>query len=241
MKIGGAYGGATYQVLAEQNQSMKELSTGKRINSAADDAAGASQTQRFEAQTKEFAVKVRNLQSQSAFYQVGDTGLQSISDSLIQMKSLAVSYQNDTLSDSDKRILEKNAEEILKQIDGIASQTEYNTQKTIAEYGVAGLGLEAFSMKDPDVFDKISKAAETVSSKRGDFGSQINGINSQVSRLQVAYENTMAAGSRIEDADMLLSIMKNTTNKIKEEAGVAVSIQQTKISQDRLMSILKND
>lgn len=243
MKITGAYGGASYGNLSVlekgSSKTAKELSTGKKVNAAEDDAAGMSILQKTEAQSKEYSVKIRSLQNEISSYQAGDSGLESMAKNINILKELAVKAGNDTLSDSDKDDIKAQAESILEEIDGLSSSTEVNTKKVLENYSVEKLGLSGASINDSDIIEKLDKALETVVEGRGDFGTKINASGNEAARLAIANENSTAAISKIEDADMLISMMNNTKNKIMQESNNAVNVQ-AKISQQRVLDILKD-
>lgn len=243
MKITGAYGGAAYNLSVSSgdgDKSLKELVSGKKINSAADGASELAISSKLEAQVKEFASKVRNLQTQNSFYQVGDTGLSSIGEDLNSLRELAIQSQNDTYNSDDKNIMQQKADSLLKSINETASGTEFNTQKVVSQFGSGELGLANLALSSEDVIAKIDSALKKVSEKRGEFGSQVSAIGSEITRLRVAQENSVAANSRIEDSDMLLATMNNTRQKIMDDANLAVVSQANKVSQQRVVDILKD-
>lgn len=242
MKITGAYGGASYNLSVQEKESAKsgkELATGKKLNSSADDPAGMAIVQRMEAQSKEYAVKVRNLQNEISSYQVAESGLGQISDNLGELRELAVQSGNGTLSDAEKKAIKAKADNILKDIDNLSKSTEFNTKQVIEKFSSEGLGLVGADIANTDIMDKIDEALKKVSSERSEYGAKINGAGREVAKLTVANENSMAAISKIADADMLLSIMNNTRNNILQEANNAVTAQ-SKISQQRVLDILKD-
>lgn len=239
MKISGAYGGALYNILADKEKSIRELSSGKKLNRASDDAAGLAISQKLEAQSKEFSSKIKNYQTQMSFYQVGDSGLGDISKNINSLRELAVQYNNDTLSESDKNIIKEQAKGILNEIDDIANFTEFNTKKVIDNFNSTNLGLEKSSLFSEGFLEKLDKAMKKLNDKRGEFGSKINQLKSEIAKSRIAYENSVAANSRIEDTDMLLSMLNNTKSQILEESNLAVTAQSN-LSQQRILSILKD-
>lgn len=236
--IGGAYGrGSMLSGLSEK--SARELSSGKKLNSASDNVADSGISQRLEAQEKEFAAKVRNIQNQISSYQVTDSGLGSISDNLGELREMSVQAQNGTLSDSDKEILQGNAKQILEGINETSEGTEFNTQKLLADFTTSDLGVEELQISNDGALKIIDDALKIVREKRGETGAKVNALNSEATRLKVAGENSAAANSRISDADMLVSIMNSTKEQILGEVNIAVTAQSN-LSQERILSILKD-
>ncbi|MGM0508201.1 MAG: flagellin [Fusobacteriota bacterium] len=238
MKITGAYGGANYQVLANQNKSNERLSSGKRINSASDDAAGLSISQKMESQAKGLGVELRNIQTEMSSYQVQDSALETISRDLNQLNELAVQYNNGTLAESDREVLQNQANEILENINTVANETEFNGQQVVSEFNAEGLNLEENPLGE-GALRAIEDAFNQIGEERGNIGSEINSLESQTSRIMVAQENSFAANSRIQDADMLMETLNNTKAKIMDETNQAVNAQQMNMSQNRIMDILK--
>ncbi|BDU49911.1 flagellin [Haliovirga abyssi] len=239
MKISGAYGGALYNILADKDKSMKELSSGKKLNSASDDAAGLGISKKLEAQSKEFAAKIKNYQTQMSFYQVGDSALEQTTDNLNKLRELAVQYNNDTLSDSDKNIIKEQAKQILEDIDTTANSTEFNSKKVVEDFSSNNLGIEKKSLFSEGFLKKLDEALQKVTDKRSEFGSEVNKLQSEVARTRVAHENSVAANSRIEDTDMLASMLNNTKSQILEQSNLAVTAQAN-LSQQRILDILKD-
>ena len=237
MKIAGAYGGANYKVLSEKNKATEKLSTGKKLNKAADNIANISISQRLESQTNVIGKELENMQNQISSYQVSDSGLENISENINDLKELSVKYNNGTLTENDKEILQNQANEILKNINETANGTEFNTKKVISEFNTEELGLSE-NLLGAGALDSLEKAGEVVNQKRGEVSGKVNSAEAETLKLQVAQENSLAASSRIEDADMLIETLNNTTAKILEESNLAVTAQ-SRLSQERIMDILK--
>lgn len=237
--IGGAYGRSGMNLSGTSEKTARELSSGKKLNSASDNVADLGISQRLEMQEKEFSAKVRNIQNQISSYQIIDSGLGSITENLGELKELAVQAQNGTLTDSDLEILQGNASQILAGIEDTAEGTEFNTQKLISEFTTSNLGIESLKLNNEGALKQIDDALKKVLDKRGETGAKVSSLNSETMRLKVAKENSIAANSRISDADMLLAIMNNTKETILGEAKNAVSAQSN-LSQERILTILKD-
>ncbi len=195
--------------------------------------------QKLESKTKEYAVQIKNLQSDISSYQTADSGLQVISDNIGALRELSVKYKNDTLSADERSSIEAEAESILSDIDKSASDTQYNTGKLLTNYSAEDLGLRDVSLSDEGMTEKLDSALKNISNGRTDLGAKIKSSEEEAIKLTVANENSAAASSKIVDADMLLSMMDNTKNKILQEADTAVNAQAL-ISQQRAMDVLKD-
>ena len=106
--------------------SIQRLSSGFRINSAADDAAGMAVSTGLRAQLGGFKVALRNANDGVAILNTAEGGMQSISDNLIRMRELAVQAANDSLTDDERGYVQTEFADILSEIDRISEVTEYN-------------------------------------------------------------------------------------------------------------------
>jgi len=118
--------------------SMQRLSSGLRINSAKDDAAGLAIAQRMSAQVKGMNVAIRNANDGISLAQTADGALSHVSDSLQRMRELAVQARNSTNSSSDKDSLNKEFAQLQSEISRVLGGTTFN--------GKAMLGADATQM-----------------------------------------------------------------------------------------------
>ena len=118
---------------AELKTAMERLSSGKRINSAADDAAGFAIAERMTSQLLGLNQGIKNVADAQSMLAVAEGGLQSITDILQRTRELEVQYLNDTNSDSDRAYLKEEAAALLAEIDRIAKQTSFNGQALLAD------------------------------------------------------------------------------------------------------------
>jgi flagellin len=117
----------------EKNSSnaIEKLSSGLRINKAADDAAGLAISEKMRAQIRGLSQAARNVQDGISLLHVAEGGISSITDSLQRMRELVVQGANDTYTNSDRECLQQEIEQLKKNIDGIANNTEFNTIKIL--------------------------------------------------------------------------------------------------------------
>ncbi len=108
------------------NKSMEKLSSGSRINRAADDAAGLSISEKMRSQIRGLTQATRNAQDGVSFLQTAEGALNEVSDMLVRMKELAVQVQNGTYSDEDKANIGAEMEALGKAITGIYVNTKFN-------------------------------------------------------------------------------------------------------------------
>jgi len=122
----------------ELSEAMERLSTGKKINSAADDAAGFAIAESMTAQIRGLTMATKNASDALGLLRVVENATNDVTDMLQRIRSLAVQAQSDTNSSSDKEYLQKEAEALFKEIDRVSSDTSYNN--------VAYLGTGAASV-----------------------------------------------------------------------------------------------
>ncbi len=128
-------------------ESISRLSSGVRIDSAADNAAGMAVSENMRAQLKGFKQAMRNANDGVAVLQTAESGYQSISDLLIRMRELAVQAANDSLSDTERGFLETEFEDLIEEIDRVSSVVEYNGIKLLdGTAGAAGNGQMTFQV-----------------------------------------------------------------------------------------------
>lgn len=108
------------------NQSMAELSTGKRINSAADDAAGLAMGNKMTAQIKSLDMAIRNANDGISMLQTADGATTTLTSMLVRMSELAIQSTNDTNSDDNRTDLHKEFQEIQSEMGNILKNTEWN-------------------------------------------------------------------------------------------------------------------
>ena len=118
---------AMRQTESAMGDAMERLSTGSRINSASDDAAGSAIASKMEAQTRSLAVAVRNANDAISLTQTAEGALGEVEDILQRIRELAVQSGNSTLNASDRVQLQAEADALTAEIDAIASQTNFNS------------------------------------------------------------------------------------------------------------------
>lgn len=122
----------TYRQLSLNNttlaKSLEKLSSGLRINRAADDAAGLAISEKMRAQIRGLEMAQRNAQDGISLIQTAEGALQEVHSILQRMRELAVQAANDTYTDEDRKELQKELNQLIDEIDRIGDNTEFNTQ-----------------------------------------------------------------------------------------------------------------
>lgn len=245
---------------AKMDQAMNRLSSGKRINSAADDAAGLAIATRMRAKESGLGVAARNTQDGISAAQTAESGLNSISNILVRMRDLAVQSANGTNSTDDRTALDKEYTALKTQIDYIATNTEFNGTKlldgsatsikvksaddstagtidiTLAKSDAATLTLAsgidgADETKANTAIGQIDVALKTVAQNRADLGATLNRLDYNVENVNAQATSMSASASQIQDADMAKEMSEMTKYKILSEAGVSMLSQANQSAQ----------
>ena len=234
---------------------FRRLSTGLRISTAADDAAGLAISERFRAQIRSTNQAIRNAQDGISLTQTGEGALNEVSNILIRMRELAIQASNGTVSPADRDTLQQEFGDLINEIDRIAQSTTFNGVALLNSNGAAitfqvGTGVSAgidtiqlstsntmastlglFSLDigstgAPSVaITAVDGAINAVSSIRGQFGAAQNRLSATIANLQIQAENTSAAESRIRDVDVAVETASLTRNSILQQAAISILSQ----------------
>lgn len=228
------------------NKSMERISTGYRINRAADDPAGLAISEKMRAQIRGLGQAARNIQDGISLLQTAEGALNETHSILQRMRELSVQSANDTLTDNDRSQLALEFDELKKEISRIASDTEFNTKTlldgsqsslkiqagantgqqielTIGNMGASAIGVDSLSISTRDgannAIGELDKAITKVSNERSRMGAYTNRLEHAYNNAVNMEENLTAAESRIRDADIAKEIMAMTKANILMQAG----------------------
>jgi len=230
---------------------FSRLSSGLRIATAADDAAGLGISERMRSQIRSFSAAGRNAQDGVSLAQTADGAMQEIGNNLGRMRELAVQASNGTLTTGDRATLDNEFQELISEIDRIATQTAFNgvslldgTTATVGiQVGVNSGQTISMNMTDVDAaalaltgdvtsaanagtaLGVLDTAINSVSTGRGLIGAGINRMNSAIQSIASARENLSAAESRIRDVDVAMETADLSRNSIMQQAAVSVLAQ----------------
>src|SRR5690348_3331263 len=113
------------------SKAVQQLSSGLRINSASDDAAGLAISQKLKTQISGFDQGGRNAQDAISMIQTGESALNTTESILQRMRQLSVQAANDTYTTQDRQNIQKEVNQLISEIDRIAQQTDFNTKKLL--------------------------------------------------------------------------------------------------------------
>jgi flagellin len=214
-----------YNTNAAAAKSMEKLSSGKRINRAADDAAGLSISEKMRAQIRQLNQSVRNSQNQISMIQTAEGALDEVSNMLVRLTELAEQLNDTTLASADQNNLKLEMTSLGSAITNIYTNTTFNGTTVLGTAVTVGASSSAAS---------IAAAITTVNGQRSAFGATQNKLESVVRNTKTMAENLQAAESRIRDADMAEEMSNFTKNNILIQAGTAMLAQANQAPQNVL-------
>lgn len=246
------------------NKSLERLSSGLRINRAADDAAGLAIAEGFRSVANAARVSQRNAQDGINLVQTAEGALSETVNILQRMRELAVQAANGTNSADNRDDLDLEVDQLLLQMDDIATNTEFNgvflldgTTPTITlqvgaragqtiditltapafagSLGVAGVNLTgADGTNASAALAPIDAALGTVNEMRSILGASQNRLEFTINVLGIQEENSLSSESFIRDADIALETIAFTRNQILVSSGTSVLAQANIIPQTAL-------
>ena len=205
------------------HQSISRLSSGTRVNSAADNAAGMAVSENMRAQLKGFQQAMKNANDGVAVLQTAESGYQSISDLLVRMRELAVQSANDSVSDTERGYLDTEFQDLISEIDRISNVVEYNGIHLLdGTSGSAGDGTMVFQVGTRDsADDRIQIKLQTQNASA--LAVDTDAINTQV-----------AAQSAITAIDEALELLST------DRAQIGSTINTLNVAVDGLASSIEN-
>ncbi|MBL8754072.1 MAG: flagellin FliC [Planctomycetes bacterium] len=233
----------------------RRLSTGLRISTASDDAAGLAISERFRAQIRSTGQAIRNAQDGISLTQTGEGALNEVSSILIRMRELSIQASNGTVSSADRTTLDQEFSDLINEIDRIAQSTTFNgvrlldgTGSTITFQVGTGTtsGIDTIQLSTSNTLastlglstldigasgnptlavTQLDTAINAVSRVRGQFGAAQNRLATTVANLQIQAENLSAAESRIRDVDVAVETSALTRNSILQQAAISILAQ----------------
>ena len=233
-------------------KSMQRLSSGYRINSAADDAAGLAISEKLRAQIGGLQQAQRNAQDAVSLVQTGEGAMNEVHAMLQRVRDLAVQYNNGTLSTSDKAAITAEVSQLSAEIAKIASDTKFNGIQLLSGGGTITfqvganqgetLSVSAVSLTTDvpgTIFDfgatasisSIDDAIDKVATDRATFGAVQNRLEHTMNNLATYEENLTESESRIRDVDMASEMVNFTKDQVLQQAGTSMLAQANQAPQ----------
>ncbi|MDZ3831828.1 MAG: flagellin [Sphingopyxis sp.] len=249
-----------------QSQAMERLSSGKRINSAKDDAAGLAIATRMDAAARGLTQAIRNANDGISLAQTADSAAGNISNILVRMRDLAMQASNGTLGDDDRSAIQTEVDALISQIGDVATRTTFNGNTllngsvsagfdiqtglddgqvvniTIADLQASALGVASLDFSTATgasgALSTLDTAIQTVATERANLGAQQNRLSSAVDNLTSTVTNLSESKSRIEDTDFSAESTKLAAAGILAQASTAM-LAQANQSQQGVMNLLR--
>ena len=236
------------------SKSMEKLSSGLRINRAADDAAGLAISEKMRAQIRGIARAHQNALDGISMVQTGEGALNEVHSILQRVRELAVQYNNGTLSASDKTAITTEIAQLSSEVSRIVSTTGFNginllsgnvpvTFQVGANAGetivlsAANLGgtyfqsvFTGFDAQSADI-TAINTAISSIADVRATFGAAQNRLEHTINNLATYEENLTASESRIRDVDVAQEMVNLTKLQILAQSGNAMLTQANQLPQ----------
>ena len=249
------------------SKSIDRLSTGKRINSAADDAAGNAIATRMTSQVRGLNQAVRNSNDGISLAQTAEGGMNEIVNMMQRMRELAVQSASGTLGDSDRDNLQTEVTALKAQIDEVAGKTNFNgvsllntagpvaiqtgmnsgdtVNIALANVTTTGLGINTVDIGslagtgDPGAaLDDIDAALDIITTAQAGLGASQNRLQATVSSLVNRATNLSEARSRIQDANFSEESTNLAKAQILSQASTAM-LAQANQSQQGVLSLIR--
>ena len=246
-----------------QAKSTEKLSSGYKINRAADDAAGLAISEKMRRQVRGLTQASANAQDGISCVQTAEGALTEVHDMLQRMNTLANQASNDTMTSADRGYLDQEVQALVSEIDRVASTTTFNEQNllngsfsgknlqvgaeagqfigiSISAMNASQIGLSGVSVAGSDntaaqsAITSIKSALASVSSQRADLGAVQNRLEHTIKNLDNVVENTTAAESQIRDTDMASEMVAFSNNNILAQAGTSMLAQANQSNQNVL-------
>lgn len=235
---------------------LERLSSGLRVNSARDDAAGLAVAQRMEADARGLTVAMRNASDGISFGQTADGALSTSADMLQRMRELAVQSLNGTISDTERGYLNSEFSQLQTEMTRLQGAAKLNNQSVFGTFSfqigaaAADSMTATFSSVAAPTGDistaatasaaiaAIDTALNSVASNRSTVGAVMGRLDFTIQQLETARENQYAAQSRIMDADFAAETANLSRAQILQQSGTAMVAQANAVPQN-VLSLLQ--
>jgi flagellin len=241
--------GTTYDSLA---QSIERLSSGLRINSAKDDAAGLAVRDLMRADIAVMKQGARNASDGISMLQTMEGAMSTIDQMLVRMKELAEQAATGSYSTSQRSIMNNEYQQLMLEITRISGDTKFNAVHLIDSAGTANAATIHFGVGSSITVNSVNVTSSALGiasttlttaanaqaalnavgtaiarkdSARASMGYMMNRLQSTFSVLNIQAENMMASESRISDVDIATEMATLTRNQVLSQAGVAMLSQ----------------
>ncbi|MEZ2350608.1 flagellin domain-containing protein [Caballeronia sp. RCC_10] len=246
------------------SSAINRLSSGKRINSAADDAAGLAISTSMKSYTNALNQSVSNANNAVSMLQTASSGLSSITDNLQRIRQLAVQASDGSLSTNDRAKIDAEVQQRIGEITRVGTDTTFNGVKVLD--GTAGAAVDfqvgatagqkltldlsndystvltagtdtvagANATAAQALMTKVDTTLDSINTQQATFGAQLNRFQSAISDLQSQSTNLSAASAQITDADFAQETANLSKGQVLQQAGISVLAQANSMPQQVL-------
>ncbi|OZG73132.1 flagellin-like protein [Hahella sp. CCB-MM4] len=235
------------------NQRFEQISSGNRINSAADDPAGLAITNRFDARIGGFNVAIRNAGDGISYTQLASGALGQVTDNLQRIRELSLQAANGTLSDRDRQALQQEAGQLAESTQQILEKTNFNGVSVFTnedaqtfqtgenagdEVSIQGgnildqlnqLGLDELDISTQEgavnALSVIDDSFSVINERNAEFGAVANRFEATIAQAETSRVNAAEARSRIADTDIAEAASSLISEQIRNQAQIAVRAQ----------------
>jgi flagellin len=240
--------------------SFQRLSSGFRVNSAADDAAGLAISESMKSQIRSYSVAQRNASDASSMAQTAEGALGDLHDIMGRMRELAVQSSNGSLGTTDRGYISTEFQALQSEVTRIQDSAKFNGKLLINATATSvtfqvglnntasdqiavtfgGVNLATITGNGTDLstatgalnsLATIDTAIQNISTARSNFGTAMNRMDFATSNIQTMQLNITAANSRIRDVDVASETANLSRNQVLTQAGTAVLAQANQIPQ----------
>jgi flagellin len=245
----------------QESSALSKLSSGSRITSASDDAAGLAISTRISSDITTLQQAATNASQATSILQTADGGASNISDILARMKSLASESASGTVTDSSRVYINSEFSQLTSEIDSISSGTRYSGTSllngasafssgvsvlvgssatdtitiTLASLTSTALGVNALAVDTlagaNTALTTLDSAIDSVSAARADIGAQESRFNFSADSISTQTQNLQSANSAIKDVDIAAEQATLSSAEVKTQAAVSAETAANQMPQ----------
>ena len=249
------------------SKNTEKLSSGYKVNRAADDAAGLSISEKMRNQIRGINQSVKNSEDGQYLIQTAEGNMNEIHSILQRMGELATQAANDVNATEDRQSIKDEMDQLTMEIDSIANKAQFNgtylldgSMSTTPKYlqvgansgenmsvkikkmSASAIGVDSLAVsshaKAASAMTKISAAIKQVSAARSELGAVQNRLDYTINNLQNYSENLTSSESNIRDTDMATEMVAYSKNNILQQAAQSMLAQANQSTQG-VMSLLQ--
>jgi flagellin len=245
------------------DKSLARLSSGLRINTAADDAAGMAIANKLSAQSEGLGQAIRNANDGIGLVQTADGALEEYTNILKRVRTLSVQAANDTQDSQSRAAIQTEVDRLISELDHIALETKFNGKQLLATTASYQFHVGAYSgettsttisnVQSSNVISSVDvttqsnaeklisaadQALQTIDTLRSTLGAAQNQLESTVRNISVTQVNVTAAESQIRDVDFASESAEFSKRNLLAQSG-SYAMTQANAVQQNVMRLLQ--